>query len=148
MKEEHDVICLKDDKKETAKLEFGIVKGEVWIRIALNDLIIEKKGRNYFDTLREIRSILENQSIRLLCKGCCKCVYPSAMILSMGRGREAYYLTMGKQAETLVDIFDNCSSQEYATMEEQKQYFHEWCNSIQRKRHWIRRLVQRILRSF
>lgn len=43
------------------------------------------------------------------------------MILSMGIGREAYYLTMGKQAETLVDIFDNCSSQEYATIEEQKQ---------------------------
>ncbi len=137
MKEERDVICLKDEAKKTAKLEFEeIVKEGVWIRLSLDHLIVENTGENYFDTLIKIRQVLERHGIKLLCKGACKCVYPSAMILSMGTGRMAYQLAMGRQAggmETLVDIFDDCNSWEYATIEEQKQYFQEWCNSLQKK---------------
>lgn len=46
VKEKRDVICLKDDRKKTAKMEFEIVEGGVRIGLALDDLFIEKRGRN------------------------------------------------------------------------------------------------------
>lgn len=131
-KEIRDIICIENDVEKDAKMEFGVKNKDAWISITIDDFNIEKTGENYFDTLIEIREILESKNIKLLCKGCCKYVYPSAMIISMGRGQKAYQLEMGKQAkmESLVDIFDACSSEEYATIEEQKQFFNEWCNSL------------------
>lgn len=135
MKEERDIICLKNDEKKMAKLEFEVVKEGAWIRVSLDDLCVEKIGGNYFDTLIEIRRVLEREGIKLLCKGACRCVYPSAMGISMSLGRKAYQLTMGMPAkmESLVDIFDDCNSQEYATIEEQRQYSQEWIDSIHSK---------------
>lgn len=54
------------------------------------------------------------------------------MILSMGTGRNAYVLVRGEQAKmsSLVDIFDSCSIDEYATIGEQSEYFKEWTISL------------------
>ncbi|MDE5782646.1 MAG: hypothetical protein K2I03_14415 [Lachnospiraceae bacterium] len=81
--------------------------------------LLEKEGDNYFETLIELRQELEKMNIKLLCKGCCKNVYPSEMLLNMGAVRKAYTLIYGEQAKMnlLVDIFDSCSIEEYATIE-------------------------------
>ena len=54
------------------------------------------------------------------------------MILSMGTGRNAYVLVRGEQAimSSLVDIFDSCSIDEYATIGEQSEYFKGWTISL------------------
>ena len=57
--------------------------------------MLEKEGDNYFDTLIDLRVELEKLDIKLLCKGCCKNIYPSGMLLSMGAGRKAYTLIFG-----------------------------------------------------
>lgn len=54
MKEKRNVICLKDDRKKTAKMEFEIVEGGVRIGLA-PDLFIEKRGRNYFALQRMLQ---------------------------------------------------------------------------------------------
>ena len=95
-------------------------------------LYLKKEGDNYFDTLIKLREELEKLNIKLLCKGCCKNVYPSGMLLCMGAGRNAYTLIYGEQAKmnSLVDIFDSCSIDEYATIQEQLEYFEEWTCSL------------------
>ncbi len=67
-----------------------------------------------------------------MCKGCCKNVYPSGMILSMGEGRKAYELELGKQAkmDSLVDIFAPCLSQEYAIIMAQEEFYKTWLESL------------------
>lgn len=108
---------------------------DVKIVMKMEDMFIEKQADNFFEALIEIRRELEEKSIKLLCKGCCRNVYPSGMLLGMGSGRKAYSLTMGKQAEMslLVDIFETCKIDEYASIEEQYNFFDMWCNSIRRR---------------
>ena len=67
-----------------------------------------------------------------MCKGCCQNVYPSAILLSMGEGRKVYTLQMGEQAKlaSLVDIFEKCDSDQYASIEEQYNYYEAWINSL------------------
>lgn len=105
---------------------------EVKIKFHINHDIITKYSDNFFEALIEIRKELELLGINLLCKGCCKAVYPSAMLLSMGSGRKAYKLTLGKPAtnDMIVDIFEGCDEKEYGTIEEQKTYFEKWLSSI------------------
>ena len=105
---------------------------DVEIAVQLDNMEIVKRSDNFWEALLSVRRELELKEIRLLCKGCCKNVYPSAMMLSMGAGRREYVLNVGEQAklESLVDIFDNCASDEYFSIAEQQNYYDEWCNSI------------------
>lgn len=50
------------------------------------------------------------------------------MILSMGDAIEAYELTPGKPAynSDLVNIFEPCRDEEYASIEEQYNFFEKW----------------------
>ena len=52
----------------------------------------------------------------------------------MGAGRNAYTLIYGEQAKmnSLVDIFDSCLMEEYATVKEQSEYFEKWTVSLRR----------------
>ena len=83
----------------------------------------------------KLRKDLEKINIKLLCKGCCKNVYPSGMILNMGTGRKAYTLSYGEQARmnSLVDIFTPCSVDQYATVQQQADFFKSWIKSIGKK---------------
>ncbi len=96
-----------------------------------------------------MRRELENINIKLLCKGCCRNVYPSAIILSMGEGRKAYALTYGEQAkmENLVDIFTLCLVEEYATVKQQADFFQEWTNSLGKRKKFKMRNIIRLLLS-
>ena len=93
---------------------------------------ISVEADHFWGALINLRQILELKNIRLLCKGCSKNVYPSPMILDMGDARVAYRMILGQQVhkEDLVYIFDSCTPQEYATIEEQEEFYHRWCNSF------------------
>lgn len=103
----------------------------------LSQLFFQLKltGKNYFEVLVKLRGELEKEGIKLLCKGCAKNVYPSGMISDMGMGRNAYTLFLGLPArmDSLVDIFNECSESEYASVLEQQVYFEQWIRSIECK---------------
>lgn len=128
------IECLKDNNKEISLIEIWENDSNVKICFKLDDIAIFKIGENFFDTLIETRKILELKGICLLCKGCSKNVYPSAMLLNMGAGRNAYILKLGEQAKmsSLVDIFSSCNPEEYATIEEQHAFFKMWTESLRR----------------
>lgn len=93
---------------------------------------IECSEKNYFDALTKLREILEQDGIQILCKGANRNVYPSAMQFNMGIGRSAYMLTMHKQAmqRDVVDIFEPSNINECVSVDEQKQYFNLWAESL------------------
>ena len=131
-KEVINVILNINGKNEEAILIIMIGDDSLMITLESEFCSITKEGENLFDILCQIRIELEKMSVKLLCKGSCRNVRPSAMILSMGYGRMAYSLGMGKQAskDSLVDIFSPCSIEEYSTVREQSDFFKEWCDSI------------------
>lgn len=133
-KEIYNILCIEKDQGKDALIELTENEDTVEIKFSLGELVLEKEGDNYFETLIELRQELEKMNIKLLCKGCCKNVYPSGMLLNMGAGRKAYTLICGEQAKmnSLVDIFDSCSIEEYATIEQQSEYFEKWTMSLRR----------------
>lgn len=138
MGEKIEVLFIKNDKKESSHIEIWECdekmehEDEVRIDFIYCNNIISKYADNFFDALLELRKELEELSIHLLCKGCSKTVYPSAMQLNMGSGRQAYDLILGKQASSsmMVDIFEICEENEYASVEEQYAYFLNWTESL------------------
>lgn len=133
-KEIYNILCIEKDQEKDALIELTENEDTVKIKFSLEELVLEKEEDNYFETLIEIRQELEKMNIKLLCKGCCKNVYPSGMLLNMGSGRKAYTLIYGEQAkmDSLVDIFESCSIDEYATIEQQSEYFESWIMSLRR----------------
>ncbi len=107
----------------------------VKIELHYYDEKIECSAEFYFEALTLLRQTLEVQDIQILCKGANRNVYPSAMQMSMGTGRNAYAMTMGKQAllKDVVDIFDPSSLDECTTIQDQKEYFELWLDSLRRK---------------
>lgn len=130
----YNVLCIEKNQEKNALIELTEKQDTVEIKFYLEELVLEKEGDNYFETLIELRRELEKMDIKLLCKGCCENVYPSGMILNMGTGRKAYTLFYGEQAKmnSLVDIFASCSIEEYATIEQQLKYFDKWIMSLRR----------------
>ena len=109
------------DNNENVKLE-----------LCYRNRTIESSAENYFDALTNLRRKLEKDNIQILCKGTNRNVYPSAMQLNMGTGRNAYTLTMHKQAMQcdVVDIFEPSSVDEYVSVDEQERYFNLWAESL------------------
>jgi hypothetical protein len=104
----------------------------VKIELHYLDKVVECSSENYFDALVKLRRILEKDNMQILCKGANKDVYPSAMQLNMGYGRQAYKLTMHQQAKLkdVVDIFDSSSVTDCVSIDEQKRYFDLWTESL------------------
>jgi hypothetical protein len=90
------------------------------------------EANDYFDCLVEIRKIFERDDLRILCNGCRYDVYPSRMSRQMGRGMKAYIMVLGKQAteSDLVGVFDSTDSSRVKTVEDQKEYYTAWLNSL------------------
>lgn len=132
MKEEYNVKCVIHEKEINGIIQTYERKEDVEIILKVENIVITEQADNFFDALIKIRKELENKEMKLLCKGCCKNVYPSGMLLGMGSGRKAYFLTINRQAEmsSLIDIFEACSIEEYASVEEQENFFNKWCDSI------------------
>lgn len=131
MEDRYDILCLVGDQSNKGVLLL-CEKETYKITLQLKNLYFEGEAENYFYALVELRKKLEIQNIKLLCKGCSEHVYPSPMILSMGDAVMAYKLTLGKQAfqKDLVNIFEPCKCDEYATVEQQYKYYERWIASI------------------
>ncbi len=128
VEEKYEVMCDIKGDKVNAMVITNEVNDIYKIYFKAQGYNTYAEGENFFYALLELRKELELQDVKLLCKGCCRDVYPSPMILSMGDAIKAYKLTMGKHALTkdIVSIFDPCELDEYASIEEQYAYYLEW----------------------
>ena len=104
----------------------------VLLEITVEGQKISYKSENFFSALVNLREELEKKNIQIICNGAAKNIYPSPMQMSMGDGRTAYKLCMGKQARNsdVVDIFDYDEDLEFANIEDQSKYYAEWLESI------------------
>lgn len=104
----------------------------VLLEITVDCQKVSYKSENFFYALMNLRKELENKNIQIICNGAAKNIYPSPMQMSMGSGKTAYKLCMGKQARNsdVVDIFDCDEDLEFANIEEQSKYYAEWLKSI------------------
>ncbi len=128
MEEKYEVMCNIKGNSTNAVITTNEREGKYQIKFMTEGYDAFAEGENFFYALIELRKWLELQDVKLLCKGCSRDVYPSPMILSMGDSIKAYKLTMGKHALTkdLVNIFEPCELDEYASIEEQYTYYEEW----------------------
>ncbi len=131
MENKYEIFCLVNGDQHKTYVYLYEEKENYQIKFELDDIIIWSKGKNYFDALINLRKKLEADNIMLLCKGCSRYVYPSPMILSMGDAIKAYELSIGKHAHTndLVNIFEPCRYDEYASIEEQYNFYEMWSKS-------------------
>ena len=131
MSEEYTVKCVVGEGGQEGRIQVYENEEDVEVVLKAGNISIAKQADNYFEALIKIRKELEKK-IKLLCKGYYRNAYPSGMLLEMGSGRKAYSLTMGKQAKmsSLVDIFETCEIEEYATVDEQYDFFNMWWDSI------------------
>jgi hypothetical protein len=104
----------------------------VMLKMKLSDKVLSFKSENCFDALVQLRKSLEQRNIQIQCNGAALNVYPSTMALSMGVGRLAYKLHLGRQAKMkdLVDIFDYDEELEFVTIDEQLNFYEDWLKSL------------------
>lgn len=123
----YTIPCLIEDNIRNVSIE--LFEDEL-CKITFDDgkNVISSEAEHFWGALIKLRKILETKNIRLYCKGCARNVYPSPMILDMGDARVAYKMTSGQRVlkEDLVFIFDPCEPEEYATLEEQEEFFKTW----------------------
>jgi hypothetical protein len=94
--------------------------------------VITATADTFFDALADIRNVLEARGLRPRCLGASRNVYPSPMIRSMGCGDRAYRLKPGHQAklEDIVEIFATDQEITPVSVEEQRQFYGEWLESL------------------
>lgn len=133
MKERISIQLVEKNMEIKGFLELWEMEEKVRIDLVFSNYIITKCAENFFDALVKVRKELDKIGVKMLCKGCCKKVYPSEMILNMGVGRHAYMLEFGRKAsmDHLVDIFSSCETSEFATVKEQYEYFKQWIKSLE-----------------
>jgi len=107
-------------------------KDFVLLKMKLTDEVITCKRENCFEALVQLRHYLEQKNIQIQCNGAALNVYPSPMALSMGVGRLAYKLHLGRQAkmEDLVDIFNCDEDLKFVTINEQLNHYEDWLKSL------------------
>ena len=109
-------------------------RNQVNLSWTMNDLNIngEATADDYFDCLLQIREIFEKTNMKILCNGARYDVYPSRMSRQMGKGIKAYAVTMGKQAmeDSLVDIFESADLVKIGTIQQQRDYYNDWLDSL------------------
>lgn len=90
---------------------------------------------DFFEALQLLRLELELDGMQIICNGATENVYPSPMIASMGEGRKAYRLFLGKQAkmEDIVDIFEYDGNAICVSVERQREFYVRWLKSIERR---------------
>ena len=104
----------------------------VLLKMNLGEKVLSFKSESCFEVLEQLRQYLEEKHIQILCNGAALNVYPSPMALSMGAGRLAYKLILGKQAKTedMVDIFDYDDKYSFVSIAEQRNFYKDWLNSL------------------
>ncbi len=92
----------------------------------------EFHGLDLFDAVIALRRTLESRHVKLLCAGARTDVFPSGMTRSMGGGRKAYLMQLGKPAgaQSMVDIFDYAESSRIGSVDEQAEFRRKWAESL------------------
>jgi hypothetical protein len=83
-----------------------------------------------YKAMQTLREYLEAKGCQLLCAGARPDVAPSGMSRSMGGGRKAYVMQMGKQATELIDIFDYAEPGVVGTVKQQREFVETWFASF------------------
>lgn len=130
MKATYKINCMYKSQLVQGRLEVINEENDIVINLHLDEIFFCAQSENYFYALLELRKKLECQNIKLLCKGCCRNVYPSPMSIDMCGGLVAYSMEMGEEANKKVRIFDDCELEEYATIEEQILFYKQWYEDI------------------
>ena len=126
-----DIEIINNGKIEKNKLFLLEFEDEIKLKIEIERTIYSSKSDNIFDSVVELRKKLELNKIYLLCNASVINVYPSGMQKEFG-GTKAYKLEMGKQAtlSDVVDIFDYDSELKISSVEEQKEFYENWIESL------------------
>ena len=126
-----DIEIINNGKIEKNKLFLLEIEDEINLKIEIERTIYFSKSDNIFDSVVELRKKLELKNIYLLCNASVINVYPSGMQKEFG-GTKAYKLEMGKQAtlSDVVDIFDYDSELKISSVEEQKEFYENWIESL------------------
>ncbi len=129
-------LDLKNNKVINLNLELFESDEEdvVSISIYYDNKEIKKKGEYWFLVFQELKDLLLDKYIGLQCYGSLINVYPSPMMMNMG-GQKAYFLKIGEPSlnKDIVNIFDYIDIYEFATKEQQDQFYNKWLNSIMNK---------------
>lgn len=126
-------LDLKNNKVINLNLELFESDEEdvVSISIYYDNKEIKKKGEYWFLVFQELKDLLLDKYIGLQCYGSLINVYPSPMMMNMG-GQKAYFLKIGEPSlnKDIVNIFDYIDIYQFATKEQQDQFYNKWLNSI------------------
>jgi hypothetical protein len=95
---------------------------------------ISFRETDIYKAMQTLKEYLETKGCQLLCAGARPDVAPSGMSRSMGGGRKAYVMQMGKQATELIDIFDYAEPGVVGTVKQQREFVETWFASLQRLR--------------
>lgn len=126
----------KDNEVFEAKIIFSEESDDdedkVYIRLEFGERVIEMMNYDFFETLNDIRKVLEVDGYQIRCNGAAENVFPSPMILSMGAGRKAYSNVLGKQAlkNDLVDIFELNKDYNFVSIHCQQAFHARWIKSL------------------
>ena len=114
-------IVDEDEDTDQCRLTFQFPGGEVTV-----------KALDYFKAMCQIRTELETKGWRPVCFGSAQNVYPSNMARDMGRGLKAYKMELGRRATTadLVRIIDTAPHLQPVSVEEQRQFYEQWLQSL------------------
>lgn len=103
-----------------------------WVIVLDSDLlpVVRYEGEDLFECLVGLRLALEEIGAKILCAGARRDVYPSGMSRQMAGGRIAYKLRIAEPGTDRVDIFEAVGCDDVATVEEQREYYKTWQESI------------------
>lgn len=94
--------------------------------------IFKSEAEDLFEAYKDIRALLLEKGIILLCNGSRKNIYPSQMLRQSGGGRMAYMLRFGIPArkEDIINIFDQIEICDVDTIEKQNLFYDKWLTSL------------------
>ncbi len=119
---------LKDGKYLDAIVSFETNRTGVQLSYKLGEHVVKTEDEYPFFALIKMRIELEKEGVKLLCNGSRRDVYPSGNSIT---GIMAYELKIGKQAISLLNIFEATKKLNLiGTVEEQKEYREKWIMSL------------------
>lgn len=135
--EEVTVPAVRGGQSVTARVRFAAGDEVCVVQVSSGDDVTAKgEARDLFAALAAARRELEVQGVQLACNGARLDVWPSGMLRQAGYGRRAYVLTMPPSVAqpSTVDIFEPApGSSVLATVDEQREWFRRYWDSVTRK---------------
>lgn len=137
--EEITVPAVRGGQRVSARVRFAAGGAACLVEVGVGeDVSASGQARDLFAALQAARRELEAHGVQLACQGARINVWPSGMLRQAGHGRRGYVLTMppaAAQEPSTVDIFEPApQSAVLATVDEQRDWFRRYWDSITRKR--------------